>query len=64
MKKLLLILAALFSATVILSAADDFVIIRMVRHGQPGVKGTEFTPEMKAGWIRLGLTPLGIRQAQ
>ena len=64
MKKLFLILAVLFSATVFLSAADDFIIIRMVRHGQPGVGGTLFTPEMKSSWIRLGLTPLGIRQAQ
>ena len=64
MKKLFLILAGLFSATVILSAADEGIIIRMVRHGQPGVRGTEFTPEMKKNWIRLGLTPLGIRQAQ
>lgn len=49
---------------ILLFAAEDFVIIRMVRHGQPGMRGLDFTPEMKKSWIGLGLTKTGIKQSR
>ena len=62
MKNLVFLFAVLFGC--LLSGAEDFVIVRLVRHGQPGVKGTVFTEKDKASWIRLGLTPMGREQAR
>ena len=62
MKNLVFLFAVLFGC--LLSGTEDFVIIRLVRHGQPGVKGTVFTEKDKASWIRLGLTPMGREQAR
>ena len=60
LKKMVLLLVLL---SAMLPAQEKPLIIRMVRHGQPGVGGTDFTPEQKKAWIRLGLTPLGRSQA-
>ncbi|MBO4633593.1 MAG: histidine phosphatase family protein [Lentisphaeria bacterium] len=62
MKKMLFVLSLL--GTILLSAQDQPLIVRLVRHGQPGVKGTDFTPADKKNWIVLGLTPLGRKQAE
>lgn len=48
----------------LLSAQEQPLTVRFVRHGQPGVGGTDFTPEDKAAWIVLGLTQLGRKQAE
>lgn len=48
----------------LLAAQEQTIIVRMVRHGQPGIRGTDFTPADKQNWIGLGLTPLGRRQAE
>ena len=61
LKKMVLLLVLL---SAMLPAQEKPLIIRMVRHGQPGVGGTDFTPEQKKAWIRLGLTPLGRSQAE
>ena len=62
MKKIVIVLSLL--AAMLLAAQDQPLIVRMVRHGQPGVRGTDFTPADKQNWIGLGLTPLGRRQAE
>ena len=64
MKKYRFLLALILFSGIALHAEEDFVIFRLVRHGQPGMRGTVFTPEQKAAWIGLGLTPLGVKQAQ
>ena len=43
---------------------EPFLMVRMIRHGQPGVAGTIFTEADKASWSVLGLTPLGRKQAE
>lgn len=48
----------------LLAAQEQTIIVRMVRHGQPGIQGTDFSPADKQKWIGLGLTPLGRRQAE
>ena len=53
------LLAAMF-----LSAAEKPQVVRLVRHGQPGVEGSDFTPADRKAWISLGLTPLGRKQAE
>lgn len=50
--------------TLLLSGGEEPLVIRFVRHGQPGVRGTDFTPADKAAWIKLGLTPMGRQQAE
>ena len=62
MKKITIILSLL--AALLLAAQEQTLIVRMVRHGQPGIQGTDFTPADKQTWIGLGLTPLGRRQAE
>ena len=62
MKKMTIILSLL--AAMLLAAQEQTLIVRMVRHGQPGVQGTDFTPADKQKWIGLGLTPLGRKQAE
>ncbi len=59
-------LAILVFCALSLFAQDKeyFLRVRMVRHGQPGVAGTDFTPEDKAAWSVLGLTPLGRKQVE
>ena len=48
----------------VLAQDEGFLRVRLVRHGQPGVAGTDFTPADKAAWTVLGLTPLGRKQAE
>ena len=57
-------IAVLLLAAMFLSAAEEPLVIRFVRHGQLGVEGTEFTPADKSAWIGLGLTPQGRKQAE
>ena len=58
-------LAFLVCCALSLGAQDNgYLRVRMVRHGQPGVAGTDFTPADKAAWTILGLTPLGRKQAE
>ncbi len=64
MLKMKFIAAAVLLTAALLQAQDPALVIRFVRHGQPGVKGTDFTPADKAAWITLGLTPLGRKQAE
>ena len=64
MLKMKIIAAALLLTAVLLQAQDSPLTIRFVRHGQPGVTGTDYTPADKASWIVLGLTPLGRKQAE
>ena len=64
MKKYRFLLVLILFSGMGLFSEEDFVIFRLVRHGQPGMRGTVFTPEQKAAWIGLGLTPLGVKQAQ
>ena len=60
------ILSALFLlAAILLPAQDQPLVVRMVRHGQPGVKKTDSTAAgKKKNWMAMGLTPLGCKQAE
>jgi len=64
MLKMKFIAAAVMLTAVLVQAQESPLVIRLVRHGQPGVNGTVFTPADKAAWSVLGLTPLGRRQAE
>ena len=64
MLKMKFIAAAVMLTAVLVQAQESPLVIRLVRHGQPGVGDTDFTPEDKAAWIVLGLTALGRKQAE
>ena len=64
-KKFFLTGIFLFSCMFLYAQSGKPLTVRFVRHGQPGVRGTEFSQADKKAWISpLGLTPLGREQAR
>ena len=52
MRKAWLAILVFCALSLLAQDKQNFLRVRMVRHGQPGVAGTDFTPEDKAAYIK------------